>query len=293
AHWVSNLRAVEPEGLEPAGERPGEVVFKIDGANVITGMTIQAEIEPGANPSQNQILVSTTNGLSWREVWKAERPGRSPVRLDLVEPVNGAYEVLVKMVLSGKSTGASARLHRVEIETITQLNSKTQPKLLLGKNTVFVGAGDQTESIVVWPDLRGERWKPLAVEHKNVVAQKEHPGYMGVLHAEKAKEDAYVVFRIDAPRDITRLVYGGRLYNRAPKSHIDFLHSFDGGKTWVKSYSLADTQPPWDVIRYETVEGIPPGTRSVLVKYLLDGSAAGPSACSLHPHRVEAARAGA
>ncbi len=251
-------------------------------------MTIQADLEPGGDVQQDRILVSTTNGLSWRDVWKAQRPGRSSVRLDLVEPVRGAYEVLVKILLSGKSAGAAARLNRVEIETITQLNTKTQPKLLLGKNTVFVGAGEQTESIVVWPDLRGERWKPFAVEHKNVAARKEHPGYLGVLHAEKPNEDAYVIFRIDAPRDITRLVYGGRLYNRAPKSHIDFLHSFDGGKTWVKRYSLADTQPPWDVIRYETVEGLPPGTRSVLVKYLLCGSAAGPSACSLYAVRLEA-----
>ena len=56
---------------------------------------------------------------------------------------------------------------------------------------------------------------------------------MGVMHAAQAGEEAYVVFRIDAPRDITRVDYGGRLYNRAPESHIDFLHSFDGGKTWT------------------------------------------------------------
>jgi len=39
-------------------------------------------------------------------------------------------------------------------------------------------------------------------------------GYMGVMHATKPNEEAYVVFRVDAPRDITRVTYGGRLYNR-------------------------------------------------------------------------------
>ncbi len=92
----------------------------------------------------------------------------------------------------------------------------------------------------------------------------------------RPNEEAYVVFRIDSPRDMTRLVYGGRLYNRAPKSHIDFLHSFDGGKTWTKSYSLTDTKQPWDVIRYETIEQIPAGTKSVLMKYLLESPTAGP-----------------
>ena len=58
----------------------------------------------------------------------------------------------------------------------------------------------------------------------------EHPGYQGVMYAAKAKEDAYVVFKVETPTDITRISYGGRLYNRAPKSHIDLLHSFDGGR---------------------------------------------------------------
>ena len=90
------------------------------------------------------------------------------------------------------------------------------------------------------------------------------------------------------PRDITRVEYGGRLYNRAPHSHIDFLHSFDGGKTWTQSYSLTNTAPPWDVIHYETVDAVPPGTRSVLFKYRLQSSAAGPDACSLYAVRMEA-----
>ena len=37
------------------------------------------------------------------------------------------------------------------------LNSKTQPRLNLGRNTVYVGAGAQTESIVFWPDLQGDQ----------------------------------------------------------------------------------------------------------------------------------------
>jgi hypothetical protein len=110
---------------------------------------------------------------------------------------------------------------------------------------------------------------------------------MGVMYGAKANEEAHVVFRIDAPRDITRLTYGGRLYNRAPKSHIDFQHSFDGGRTWTRSYSLTKTAQPWDVIHYETVEAIPPGTRSVLCKYSLESSASGPDACSLYSVRME------
>ena len=97
-----------------------------------------------------------------------------------------------------------------------------------------------------------------------------------------------MVFRIDAPRDITRINYGGRLYNRAPKSHIDFLHSFDGGKNWTRSYTLTNIAQPWDVIHYDIVDSIPAGTRSVLFKYQLESSAAGSDACSLYAVRMEA-----
>jgi len=288
AHSVRNLRAIELAGLEPAkpGE-PGEVVFKIDGANVITAMTIKAAVE-GIAAESTRVSVSTTNGLSWRDVWKKDKDGLTPLHVDLVEEVNGAYEVLVKFQLSAKTAGRSATLREVEIETTTMLNAKTQPRLNLGRNTVYVGRGATTGSIVLWPDLQGESYKPLVVEEKNMATQAKHPGYMGVMHAAKAKEEAHVVFRIDAPRPITRLVYGGRLYNRAPKSHIDFLHSFDGGQTWTTSYLLTETKPPWDVIHYETIDRVPPGTKSVLVKHLLNGSEAGPSACSIYAVRMEA-----
>ena len=289
AEQTNGVRALAGGGVEPerAGE-PGEVVFKLDGANVITSLAIRADLVRQTAADETAIALSTTNGLAWKEVWRGSQIGPAHAALDLVQEVNGAYEVLVKVHLLGKAAASGARLESMRLETTTMLNSKTQPKLLLGRNTVHVGRGDPTESTVLWPDLRGESYKPYVVEEQNMVSEKEHPGYMGVMHAREPNKEAYVVFRIDAPRDITRVVYGGRFYNRAPKSHIDLLHSFDGGKTWTPSYSLTGTEPPWDVIHYETVGSVPPGTRSVLLKYLLNSSEAGPSACSIYAVRMEA-----
>jgi len=213
--------------------------------------------------------------------------GNVPLDLPLGGEVNGQYDVLVKVSLAGKSDPADACLRAIEFETTTALNSKTQPKLLLGSNIVYVGAGGQTQSIVLWPDLQGEEYKPYVVEQRNMTSKAEHPGYQGVMHAVNAKEDAYVVFKVDAPTDITRIEYGGRFYNRAPKSHIDLLHSFDGGQTWQKSHSLDRTDPPWDVIHYETVTAMAAATKSVLFKYLLNSSAAGTDACSIYSVRIE------
>jgi hypothetical protein len=288
AYSVSKCRATAPSGVVPsqAGEL-GEIVFKIEGANVLTHLRIKGDISRQTAADVASISVSTTNGLTWSEVWKSETVGEVPLDLALQNEVNGAYEVLVKVSLLGKAHPADACLKGIEFEATTMLNSKTQPKLLIGKNIIYVGTGDPTESIVVWPDLRGENYKPYAAEQKNISTKREHPGYQGVMYAEQAKQDAYVVFKVEAPTDITRVNYGGRFYNRAPKSHIEILHSFDGGQTWQKGWALDRIEPPWDVIHYETSENIPAGTRSVLFKYLLNSSAAGPDACSIYSVRME------
>jgi hypothetical protein len=288
AHTISNCKVVTPAGVVPRkADEIGEIIFKVEGANVITHLMIKATVQRKTSNDVTTISISTTNGLTWNEVWKNGEVGDIAINLALGKEVNGAYEVLVKMSLMGKDNLSDACLKHIEFETITMLNSKTQPKLLAGKNIVYVRIGEQTESIVIWPDLRGENYKPYIVDEKNIISEPKHVGYQGVMHAVKAGEDAYVVFKVEAAQDITQINYGGRFYNRVPKSHIDLLHSFDDGKTWVKSYSLDKIEPPWDVIHYEKVKDIPARTRSVLFKYLLNSSAAGTDACSIYSVRME------
>lgn len=289
AHSSKNITPSEEDGLGPtrAGEQ-SEVVFKLEGANVITGVKMSGECFRKTAADVSRIAVSTVNGRVWKTVWENEGTGGARFDLQLVDEVNGAYEVLVKVSLLGQRDAADARLCALAFETVTMLNSKTQPRLNVGRNEVYVGAGEQTESIVLWPDLRGTNAQPYLVAQENITCAERHPGYQGVMHATEPGEEAYVVFRMDAPRDLTRVEYGGRLYNRAPESRIDFLHSFDGGANWIRSYSLTNTDPPWDVIHYETVDTVPPGTRSVWFKYRLGSSAAGSDACSLYALRMEA-----
>ncbi|MGE5607794.1 MAG: hypothetical protein ACM359_00925, partial [Bacillota bacterium] len=184
--------------------------------------------------------------------------------------------------MSGRCT-----LKGVGITTTTHLNAKTQPKLNVGKNTIYVGTGEAAESIVFWPELQGTKYKEQIVEEKNISASEKHSGWRGVIFPSKPKEDGYLVYRLDAPGDITRLTYGGRFSNRAPKSHIDLLHSFDAGKTWVKSWTLSSTEMPWDVIHYETVD-VPSGCRAVWVKYVLYSPDASPTGASIYALRMEA-----
>ncbi|MFQ5811046.1 MAG: hypothetical protein ACE5JM_15615, partial [Armatimonadota bacterium] len=287
-HSATNIRPVDPAGLQPAkARRPAEIIFKIQGANVITGQAIKAAFLRKTVADKTNMSVSTNNGLSWTKVWTADGTGDLSATAALVDEVNGAYEVLIKVELTAQASPADVRLSSLEVETTTMLNAKTLSRLNLGKNTIYVGAGDQTDSVVFWPELQNGKYKEHIAEEKNVTSTEKHIGYQGTVHPAAADEDAYLVYRIDAPRDITRVTYGGRFYNRAPGSRIDMHHSLDGGKTWTTSWSLTDTEPPWDVIHYETVD-IPRGHRAVWVKYRMNTRQPKPSGCSIYALRMEA-----
>lgn len=285
---MTGCRVLPDGGIAPAkAGAPGEVIFRVQGANVITNMKIDATLSRRTADDLCRIAVSTTHGASWTHVKTIEETGAVHAGLQLLNEVNGSYEVLIRLTLSSAVAPDDVRLLGIAFVTTTMLNSKTQPRLLLGANTVHVAAGEQTDSIVLWPDLRRDRYGDCACEQKNIAARTEHPGYQGVMYAAKAGQEAYVVFRVDAPGDIVRIHYGGRFYNRAPGSNIRLFHSFDAGQTWQPTYTLTDTEQPWDVIHFETCDKIAAGCRSVLFKYALNGPHAGHDACSLYSVRME------
>jgi hypothetical protein len=269
-------------GLRREKSLLGSVTFKVTSANVTTGQTINAAFALKSEKAKAVIAVSTDNGLHWKDVWTSEKAGDAAAAVSLVAEVNGSYETLVRVALADEAT-----LKSLDVQTMTALNAKTQPRLNLGKNTVYVAAGEQTESTVLWPELQGEKYKEMIVEEKNIKSAKKHPGYMGVIYPAVAKEDAYLVYKLEAPRDLVKITYGGRFYNRAPKSHIDLFHSFDGGKRWTKSWSLTETKQPWDVIHYETVEA-PAACNSALVKYVMNSPDPATNGCSIYALRMEA-----
>lgn len=284
SHGVTAASAVlQPEkaGL------PGEVVFKIRAANIIASQVIRIRGVCQTPQERVTLAVSTTAGQTWSQVGEISGEESFTEEYSLREEVNGSYEVLVKLTLSTASDPGAVRLEDIVIETRTMLNSKTQPQLRLGRNTVVVATGEPSDSIVVWPDLQGTAYRPFVCDEQNIATDQEHAGWHGVMYAEKPGEEAYTTYRISAPRPITRLIYGGRFYNRVPKGEIRLLHSFDGGKTWTLDWRLSETSQPWDDIHYVTVDDVPADTREVLVKYALQAPQAGPTACSIYSVRME------
>ena len=290
--WSATGVQAAAGAVTPAkADQKGEVAFRVEGANAITSMKIFADLFRKADADQASISVSVNNGVSWKEVYKADKTGDLKAEVKLNKEVNSRYDLLVKVSLMGKAAPADAALKNIRFETITQITTKTQPLLKIGKNTVFVGAGAPTQSIVIWPDLQAGKYKETVYEEKNIFSQAKHPEYMGVLGPDKAGEPAYLVYRIDAPQELTTLTAGGRFYIRDPKGSIELLYSVDEGKTWTSLYKCEDSQPPYDIVKFVRAD-IPAGHKSVLVKYAMINSAYGRSGdqplVSLFSLRVEA-----
>jgi hypothetical protein len=276
-YTMNNVRAAEgAEGVEATGEG-AFVIFKVEGANVMTAMEIVAKVTEGAG-----ISISTSNGMEWTAVGP-QSSAAAGATARLHEEVRGAYDVLVKFDLL-----PGGALSDVRFETTTQVNSKTQPQLKLGSNIVYVGAGEQTESIVLWPDLRDGKASPHMVQSENIrsMIRVDHR-YATMYLEDAAVPKGFVVFKVDAPTDITSITYGGRFCVRAPKSRITLLHSFDEGKTWHEPWHLNTTEAPWDVVHHETIGDVPPGTRSVLFKYHLFSYEGSPAMCGIYSARME------
>ena len=278
-----NVTAYAGGGIRPAtAGLAAEAIYKVDAANAIASQKIRAvflKTDPGSSAA---VSVSVNQGRTWTTpVPLAAQTGSAvPLELNVRDEVSGQTEALVRVQMTAASAAPEALvLQDLRIETTTQVNAKALPRLHLGKNRIHVGAGDQLQTMTLWPELRGDRWQRDVTASANVASQPINVPrpWEGVVFAADASQEASLTYRMDAPADLARVVYGGRLNNRGTNARIEFWHSFDEGKSWTMSYRLTNNTAPWDVIHYATVTDIPQGARSVLFKYTMrsDGSAAG------------------
>jgi hypothetical protein len=280
AYSISNIEPVaEGSGLQPkaAGE-PGVAIFKLEGSNVITSIKIRALATLASAADSAAIAISTNNGVSWKQIWSGKKRGDNVADFQVVQEINGHYDCLLKVTLTAKNKPQDAQLKFIGFNAWTQINSKTQPRLNVGANTVYVGTGDPSNAIVVEPELQHGRYRPHLFEEKNIKVAEEHWGRFPILSAEDRQQNAHIVFKVESPTDITGFTYGGRFSLGSPGNHADLLHSFDNGKTWRDAGSIRPGKDSLlqgnDVMGYQTVTDVPPSVRSVLFKYALNNDAA-------------------
>src|SRR5581483_9321236 len=149
------------------------------------------------------------HGLTWTAAADVgSAVGSVPVSANVRTAVAGAYQTLVRVRMTAPGSTSGIALTGLRIDTITQVNSKALPRLNIGKNRIVVAAGDPSDSMVLWPDLRFPQKDASAISNLATQGAPLKRDYTAVVYPSVLTQDAYLVYRMDAPTDLTRLVYG-------------------------------------------------------------------------------------
>ena len=71
-----------------------------------------------------------------------------------------------------------------------------------------------------------------AVEHAGLSSQKKQTSWSATLYASDTKQEAYVVYELQAPRPIKRLRMGGDLWLTDGGNQVRYLYRCYNGSSW-------------------------------------------------------------
>ena len=232
------------------GSKPGVLVVRMPTSYVyLTGKLKFTASGPVA------VSFSDNNGLDWKEIAAAQSAG--PQEVNLSPFVLRRYDYRLKFELKGKGTGLDA----LRMEHDIQNSQRALPALDAGKNTITFSAGSAESTVTVEGSVNPES------KGKNLLVADFHPEVNGFepnwFIGGSGKGD--VTFPVSTPGEMTRLRFGAHYRARDARDGLDYLVSFDGGKTW-KAAGRAAGPTPGDC-HYVTFSDVPPGTREAKVRY--------------------------
>lgn len=276
---VNTIHRTEAGGTGPQvhPQAPGvssQIIFKVNGANVITSATLHLEGVRSTAADDFAVVVSRDAGINWEPLWDAPTGGAFvadvPVPAALI---GGAWECLVRITLQAAIDAEDSGLDVFAITTITQVNRYALPKLSVGGNSVFFKRGEQVASFMLWPPLHDDgtpRYQESAASYANIHASSQADAFSrAVLRPDLGLAPAQVTWRFDTPTDIVGTRYGGSFHTRyaGGSDHVALQHSYDGSN-FVTDATYTDTSSPTiDGRLYREVFGIPSGQRSLWLRY--------------------------
>ncbi|MCX7047872.1 MAG: hypothetical protein NTX50_20600 [Candidatus Sumerlaeota bacterium] len=229
---------------------PGNVIFKVSAANVVTSAKFKLQAA-GAS-----VFVSRNAGINWEKV---EAPSGEA---ECVAPIAGVTEYLVKVDLAG----ADSLLSEIVIETITQINRWSLPKLVRGANRIQVRLGPQVETIQFQPSIVKGNHKKTAYQEKGIDVESETGFYKPTLRPAEKGTPCNITWKIETPTPITDLVFGGTVCVKTSKDRVSLLHSYDD-QTYTLDYQKTDGASPFDLMVNAAVTTVPAGVRAAYLRY--------------------------
>ena len=156
AAWaMSGLTPLPEGGLRPSEpHRPGRVTFRVSSANAICGMVFSGEAKPadpsvvGKEETGVRLRISRDNGLHWSTQSNWSKAPAGQFGASYIEPVSGAYELLLVVELT---PAGALHEHRLGLEVA----AGEQPQLVIPAGSWFgarvAGGGFALVSCTVAP----------------------------------------------------------------------------------------------------------------------------------------------
>jgi hypothetical protein len=186
---------------------------------------------------------SDNNGLDWKEV-----------------PITGSTIDLGPLVFRRYDYRLAFKgaLQSLRIEHDIQNSQRALPALAAGKNSLAFSAGPPESTVTI------EGSTSDSAKGRNLLGDDFHPEKTG-MDGWWFQGKGSLTYSVATPGDLTRLRFGAHYRARDAKDGIDFLVSFDAGKTW-KKVGRADGPTPGNCL-YITTSEVPAGTREAKIRF--------------------------
>ncbi len=228
-----------------------EVVFKVQSANITTGVIIRADLYRQSDHDALAIEASYDAGHSWFPVWEARETGAIHVEENISDALCGTHQsgdlrvvlnYLIRVRMKAARRPQDVGLKAITVTTITQCNRQALPKLDLGANyiTVDYDPAMQHETLSVRPLLKNDLYRRYAVDSANI-GSSDRQGTLPVIFADSTDKEAHVTFQLDAPRPILKFRMGGSIWlsGRAESDYVRYDYRLRGADEQWGSWQTA------------------------------------------------------
>ncbi len=250
--------------VRPAeASKPGTVVFHVSAANVVASAKLTLTASRETERDAVSVEVSTTAGITYAPAWTFDGTGvAKSAEIDLMPLTAGATEYFVRVRMSG----AGAGLERAVIDTVTQINRASLPRLVRGPNRVQLTLGAQAETIQFQPSIVAGHHHDTVSEEKDLDVEKEVGFYKPTLRPAVNGAPCYATWKVETPTPITSVNFGGKICVKSKQERVSLQHSWDG-RTFVTDYQKTDGAAPFDLMINKDAGSVPPGAHAAFLRY--------------------------
>lgn len=252
------------------GGKPGVIVVPLESPYVYLGGRLKLSAVRRSVDAQVVVSLSTNNGRTFTQLWKADRLGSQDATLDLKDRIFRRYAYWLRIGLTAP-TPDGAGLEALSVENDIQHAPRTLPWLDQGANSITIAA-DRDPALAT-------RTIACRITSDAAFNKNETTGTMGATFENLDVVDGACWWKhgvgtmtipVEVPGELVSLGFSTQFRARGERDLVRALLSCDGGTTWQEMAAMPGPTPGRTDYHRHTL--IPAGTRRALLRYELTGN---------------------